>query len=87
MASMMVSRHTVWLKCYPQNFYSLGSICESNIFLLKSQTLYEPLPYNIPEVFNKTGHGLIIWSNCLVVKALDSQSRGPVFKTTEWLQG
>ena len=22
----------------------------------------------------------------LVVKALDSQSRGPVFKTTEWLQ-
>ena len=23
----------------------------------------------------------------LVVKALDSQSRGPVFKTTGWLQG
>ena len=28
-----------------------------------------------------------LWSNGLVVKALDSQSRGPVFKTTEWLQG
>ena len=27
------------------------------------------------------------WSNGLVVKALDSQSRGPVFKTTGWLQG
>ena len=28
-----------------------------------------------------------IWSNGLVVKALDSQSRGPLFKTTGWLQG
>ena len=27
------------------------------------------------------------WSNGLVVKALDSQSMGPVFKTTGWLQG
>ena len=26
------------------------------------------------------------WSNGLVVKALDSQSRGPVFKSTGWLQ-
>ena len=26
-------------------------------------------------------------SNGLVVKALDSQSRGPVFKTSRWLQG
>ena len=84
---MMVSRHTVWLKCYPQNFYGVGNICESNIFLLKSQTLHRFLPNNIPEVFNKAGHDLIIWSNCLVVKELDSQSKGPVFKTTKWLQG
>ena len=28
-----------------------------------------------------------IWSNGLVVKALDSQSRDPMFKTTGWLQG
>ena len=28
-----------------------------------------------------------LWSNDLVVKALDSQSGGPVFKTTGWLQG
>ena len=28
-----------------------------------------------------------LWSNGLVVKALDSQSRGPMFKTTGWLQG
>ena len=27
------------------------------------------------------------WTNGLVVKALDYQSRGPVLKTTEWLQG
>ena len=26
-----------------------------------------------------------LWSNGLVVKALDSQLRGPVFKTTGWL--
>ena len=30
---------------------------------------------------------LNLWSNGLVVKALDSQSRGPVFKTAGWLQG
>ena len=28
-----------------------------------------------------------LWSNGLVVKVLDSQSRGPVFKTAGWLQG
>ena len=28
-----------------------------------------------------------VWSNGLVVKALESQSRGLVFKTTGWLQG
>ena len=28
-----------------------------------------------------------LWSNDLVVKALDSQSGSPVFKTTGWLQG
>ena len=27
------------------------------------------------------------WSNSLVVKLLDSKSRGPVFKTAGWLQG
>ena len=27
------------------------------------------------------------WSNGLVVKALDSQSKSPRFKTTGWLQG
>ena len=27
------------------------------------------------------------WNNDLVVKVLDSQSKGPVFKTTGWLQG
>ena len=30
---------------------------------------------------------MFLWSNGLVVKALDSQSRGSMFKTTGWLQG
>ena len=30
---------------------------------------------------------ILLWSDGLVVKLLDSQSRGPVFKTTRWLQG
>ena len=30
---------------------------------------------------------ILIWSDGLVVKSLDSQSRGPVFKTIGWLQG
>ena len=29
----------------------------------------------------------IIWSNGLVVKAVDSQYQGAMFKTTGWLQG
>ena len=28
-----------------------------------------------------------LWSNGLVIKELDSQSSGPMFKTTGWLQG
>ena len=28
-----------------------------------------------------------LWSKDLVVKALDSQSRGSLFKTVRWLQG
>ena len=32
-------------------------------------------------------YGIISWSNGLMVKAQDSQSRGPMFKTTCWLQG
>ena len=29
---------------------------------------------------------ILLWTNSLVVKVLDSQSRGPAFKTTRWLQ-
>ena len=36
---------------------------------------------------DETKSVLNLWSNGLVVKALDSQSRGPRFKTTGWLQG
>ena len=34
------------------------SICESNIFMLKSQPDDGFLPYNIPKVFDKTGNGI-----------------------------
>ena len=37
----------------------MGSICESNIFLLKNlKPDDEFLPYIMPELFNKTGPGL-----------------------------
>ena len=37
---------------------------------------------NVPQL------GLNPWTiGLVVIKALDSQSRGPVFKTTGWLQG
>ena len=29
---------TIWLKCYRQNFCGVGSVSESNIFMLKSET-------------------------------------------------
>ena len=39
-------------------------------------------------VSDRTGRAFTIWwSNGLVVKVLDSQSRGPVIKTNGWLQG
>ena len=40
--------------------------------------------------FPKVGQDMLfkeMGEDSLVVKALDSQSRGPVFKTTGWLQG
>ena len=39
----------------------------------------------MPTVFGHVEHSL--YGDGLAVKALDSQSRGPVFKTTGWLQG
>ena len=60
-------------------------------FIFKS---YPFLMIHVP-IFDAVGgihpfqilRGTYTWSNGLVVKALDSQSRSPVFKTTEWLQG
>ena len=45
------------------------------------------LALQIFEAFVRIFFNVNLWSNGLVVKALDSQSRGPVFKTSEWLQG
>ena len=36
---------------------------------------------------NSSNNNISFWSNGLVVKVLDSQLRGPMFKTTRWLQG
>ena len=53
---------------------------------------YENAVPNIPETHSaKVALGAFkeyyLWSNGLVVKTLDYQSRGPKFKTTGWLQG
>ena len=47
-----------WLKYYPQNFCAVGSFYGSNIFMLKFKHDDGFSPYSMPEVFNKTGHGL-----------------------------
>ena len=68
MASIMVSWYTcnnLVTKCYPQKFCGVCSICESNIFMLKSQKLDEGfLSYIMSEVFNKTGYTFRHY-NCL----------------------
>ena len=38
-------------------------------------------------IIQKNNQKIHAWQDGLVVKSLDSQSRGPVFKTTGWLQG
>ena len=48
----------LWLKCYPQNFSGAGSIYESNIFMLKSQTWWWIFTLKHAWGFNKTGYGL-----------------------------
>ena len=57
------------------NLKNLPEFCGGNFFFLdlwRNKSLWEL----------KT-----IWSDGLVTKAVDFQSRGPVFKTTGWLQG
>ena len=51
------------------------------IFVNKKYDNKSNKKFYLPYLFN------IFLSNGLVVKALDSQSRGPVFKTTGLLQG
>ena len=45
------------------------------------------LGFQMFEAFVRIFFNVNLWGNGLVVKALESQSRGPVFKTSEWLQG
>ena len=60
------------------------------MFFLFCFLLYISLPalaIFLPKIFYFYLKLSISWSNDLVVKVLDSQSRGTVFKTTGWLQG
>ena len=44
--------------------------------------------YIWPTPFNAAWYSVsVLWSNGLVVKALDSKSKGHVFQTIGWLQG
>ena len=55
---------------------------------IQKRKLKNLLEISLKEVINDSHDpNKVIWSNGVVVKALDSQSRGPVFKTTGWLQG
>ena len=58
------------------------------IFSFHFGKFFALLPPNSPKNENfKKMKKTTGWSNGLVVKALGSQSRGPMFKTTGWLQG
>ena len=35
----------------------MGGVCESNVFMLKSQTWWWIFTLNMPNGFDKTGHG------------------------------
>ena len=49
-----------------------------------SQIAIKPITQDVHVV---NGYVVKLQSNGLVVKALDSQSRGPVFRTSGWVQG
>ena len=48
--------------------------------------VYNRCLFYIFQYFNSSKYGITIRGNCLVVKVLDSQSRGPEFSITGWLQ-
>ena len=65
-------------------------IQEAYIMVVKEvpwQLRYVPDEHKTKEICIKAVEEDPWGSNGLVVKALVSQSRGPVFKTTRWLQG
>ena len=55
-----------------------------SVFKVEFEILFT---FRIWEIYKSKLRGFINQSNDLVVKMLDSQSRGPVFKATGWLQG
>ena len=61
-----------------------GLILES--FCPKKTTQFSAKICNFMQKKFKNSMDQFVWSKDLVVKALDSQSRGPLFKDTGWLQ-
>ena len=49
---------TIWLNCYAQSFCDVGSICKAIFSCLNRKPDYGFLPYNMPELFNKSGYDL-----------------------------
>ena len=60
MASIMVSWHTCYnfVKVLSTDFCGVGSFVKATFSCLNFKPDDRFLPYNIPELFDKTGHGL-----------------------------
>ena len=69
------------------NFIEINDGCSQQFKSIKAISSLAKRSYQISSLYFTTSHGKSKWSNGLVVKVLDSQSRGPVFKTTGWLHG
>ena len=53
-----VMAYMLKLNCYPQNFYGVGRILKAIFSCLNLKPGDRFLPYDMPGVFNKTGHSL-----------------------------
>ena len=62
------------------------NFCVSRKLVSISSIKVEAYVQAVPDIWCLT-FSYILWSNGLVVKVLDSQSRGSLFKNTGWLQG
>ena len=68
---------------YIKNWKKITFFKNSKILYINYK-FFKDFPYHRKKTNRAVVHS---WSNGLVVKTLDSQSRGPVLKSTGWLQG